>query len=60
MKIVHFCLNQFFSCQGHLPVFETTEELTAVNSLINEGPKWVQTTDILIGAYSEGGLNNEH
>jgi len=44
------------ACQekgGHLPIFETSEELTAVNSLIDDSPKWAQSSDILIGAYSE-------
>ena len=40
--------------QGHLTIFETSEELDALNSLIDAAPKWARYGDVLIGAISEG------
>jgi len=39
---------------GALATFDTTAEHTAVNSFIDQGPKWMESSDILIGALNSG------
>ena len=38
---------------GELATFDTTEEHAAVNTFIEQAPKWTRSSDILIGASSK-------
>ena len=44
--------------QGHLGIFETTEELDALKELIKAAPKWARSAEFAIGAKTEGGRNS--
>jgi len=39
---------------GELATFDTTEEHAAVNTFIEQAPKWTRSSDILIGASNSG------